>query len=148
MAGPRFPRYRSAYAIAVALAVTLGPVRSRASQPDPAAPGVTASMQCDRASEPGRVKCTIEARTDGKKTLSWADAEIVLLPELATALKGRIGPQDATSRDAVSAKWAFGLVARKAGQGEAVARVRAVVCEGTKCHPVIVPVRAAVVVGG
>ena len=114
---------------------------------------LTASMQCDRAAEPGRVKCSVEARATGGRSIAWADVAIVELPELASALKGRIGPSDATARDATSQKWAFGLVARKTGEGEARARVRAVVCEAapdagpSKCAPVTVDVRALVHVG-
>jgi hypothetical protein len=121
-------------------------------------------MQCDRASEPGRVRCTVEARIEGGRTLAWADVELVSLPEFASALKGRIGPQDALSRDATSTKWALGLVARRAGQGEARARVRVVACEparagaaaetdggappSPRCAPVMVVVKAQLSVGG
>lgn len=135
--------YSSVFALAVGLAAAVATPPVRADQ----SPRVTASMQCDRASEPGRVKCTIEARVEGG-TLSWADAELVLLPDFTTALKGRIGPQDATSRDAVSTKWALALVARKSGQGDAKARVRVVVCEGAKCNPITVEVRTSIIVGG
>lgn len=108
-------------------------------------------MQCDRAFEPGRVRCSIEARAEAGRSIAWADAVILSLPEFATALKGRIGREDATARDASHVKWAFGLVARRGGQGEARARVRVVACEGegaSRCAPVTVDVRANVVVGG
>lgn len=145
--------YRAALAAVAAGAASLlvgaapasaGPAERRAEN------GVSASMQCDRASEPGRVRCTVEAHVEGGRTLAWADVEIVALPDFATALKGRIGRDDATSRDATSAKWAFGLVAKKAGQGEVRARVRSVVCTPpgeSRCAPVISEVRAPVVVG-
>ncbi len=110
-------------------------------------PLLTATMTCDRAVEPGRVKCTLEARAAAGHTLAWADAAIVELPELATALKGRIGPADATAREAAMVRWAFGLVARRAGEGEAKARVRAVVCEGDRCVPVTVDVKGVIRVG-
>jgi hypothetical protein len=115
---------------------------------------LAASMSCERAAEPGRVKCFVEARATGGRSIAWADVAILELPEVASALKGRIGPVDATSRDASSQKWAFGLVARKNGEGEARARVRAVVCEqvtadasAPKCAPVAVEVRATIHVG-
>ena len=147
--------YRSAYAIALLGGIALGFV------PAPAAAGegdMQASMQCDRASEPGRVRCTVEARVPAGRTIAWADVEILSLPDFASALKGRIGPQDALSRDATTMKWALGLVARRAGQGEARARVRAVACDApppgaaggeppTRCVPVIVEVKAQVTVG-
>lgn len=123
---------------------------ARAEEP----PKLTASMQCDRAAEPGRVKCSVEAKATGGRSIAWADVAIVELPDLASALKGRIGPADATSRDTASQRWAFGLVARKTGEGEARARVRAVVCEpgatdagAPKCAPVTIDVRAVVHVG-
>lgn len=110
-----------------------------------------ASMQCERASEAGRVRCAVEVHATGRRTIAWADVEILALPEFASALKGRIGPQDALSRDAASTKWALGLVARRAGQGPARARVRVVACEpapaGPRCAPVTLEVTAQVVVG-
>ena len=152
--------YRSAYVIALAVAATFA---GEARAEGPAESDVKASMQCDRASEPGRVRCTVEARIEGGRTLAWADVELLSLPEFASALKGRIGPQDALSRDATSTKWALGLVARRSGQGEARARVRVVACEAARtgpaeadagalppprCVPVTVVVKAALVVGG
>ena len=150
--------YRSAYVIALVVAT------SDARADAPLESDVKASMQCDRASEPGRVRCTVEARIEGGRTLAWADVEILSLPDFASALKGRIGPGDALSRDATGTKWGLGLVARRSGQGEARARVRVVACEaprigpaeadaGTappppRCVPVTVIVKAQLVVGG
>ena len=150
--------YRSAYVVALVYAAT------DARGDGAVASDVKASMQCDRASEPGRVRCTVEARIEGGRTLAWADVEILSLPDFASALKGRIGPQDALSRDATGTKWALGLVARRSGQGEARARVRVVACEAVhigpieadagplppppRCAPVTVLVKAQLVVGG
>jgi len=152
--------YRSAYVIALGFAASL---TGEARADTPAESDLRASMQCDRASEPGRVRCTVEARIEGGRTLAWADVEILSLPDFASALKGRIASQDALSRDATSTKWALGLVARRAGQGEARARVRVVACEAARtgpaeadaaaappprCVPVTVVVKAPLVVGG
>jgi hypothetical protein len=139
-------------AVAVAALVALGAPPSRAEDaPSP----LRASMQCDRAIEPGRVRCAVEAHVDGAAhSIAWADVTIVSLPEFAAALKGRVGAADATSRDPSSHKWAFGLVAKKTGQGEARARVRAVVCDvvsaapPARCAPVVVEVHAVLAVGG
>ncbi len=146
---PRRPRL---FGLVAAPALALGgllagepPARADASGPPDER--IVASMACDRTSEPGRVRCTLEARPTGGRTIAWGDVEIVSLPDFATALKGRIGPQDATEHEPASYKWAFGLVAKRAGQGEARARVRVVACEGERCAPVVVEVRAAVVVG-
>ncbi len=150
------PRYRSAYILHLAAAalasISIEPARA-------AGPGevdVLASMQCDRANEPGRVRCTVEARAQGSRTISWADVEILSLPDFASALKGRIGPADALSRDAAEMKWALGLVAKRSGQGEVRARVRVVTCEvraatstsAPRCEPSIVQVKASLSVGG
>ncbi|MDB4942245.1 MAG: hypothetical protein JWP97_1779 [Labilithrix sp.] len=115
-------------------------------------------MQCERAAEPGRVRCTVEAHLAGGRALVWSDVEIVTVPDFAAALKGRIGPPEAFARDATSTRWALGLVAKRRGQGEVKARVRVVACDpaaaGTpateprsRCAPIVVEVRAAVTVG-
>jgi hypothetical protein len=137
--------YRSGYAFAFVL-VALSSTHARAEENAP----IEAKMQCERAAEPGRVRCSVEVRTTSPRTIAWADVAILQLPDFASALKGRIGPDDATARDANSVKWAFGLVARRAGQGEARVRVRVVACEGkeTKCAPVSTEVRAILNVGG
>jgi len=115
---------------------------------------LTTAMQCERATEPGRVKCSVEARVAGGRTIAWADVALIELPEFTAALKGRIGPSDATSKEPGSQRWAFGLVARRTGEGEAKARVRALVCEpkgagatAPKCQPVVVVTKAIVHVG-
>jgi len=134
--------HRSAYVIALCLIAA----DARAEEAAP----IDAKMQCERASEPGRVRCSVEVRTTSPRTIAWADVAILQLPEFASALKGRIGPEDATARDANSVKWAFGVVARRAGQGEARVRVRVVACEAndTKCAPQSTEVRAMLNVGG
>lgn len=162
------PDYRSAYVIGAVIGlVTIAAGTTSASDAQAQTTGegdVKASMQCDRASEPGRVRCTVETRIEGGRTLAWADVEILSLPEFASALKGRIGPQDAVARDATSAKWGLGLVAKRAGQGEVRARVRMVACEPprpgaggssgassappSRCAPVTVDVKAQVTVSG
>jgi hypothetical protein len=138
--------YRSAYAIAPALALALVASDVRAEESAP----IEAKMSCERAAEPGRVRCSVEVRTSAPRTIAWADVAILQLPDFASALKGRIGPDDATARDATSVKWAFGVVARRAGQGEARVRVRVVACEseGSKCAPQSTEVRAMLTVGG
>lgn len=114
---------------------------------------LAATMTCERAAQPGRVRCAAEVKVTGDRTLAWADVTLVELPENTSALKGRIGPADTTARDASHAAWAFGLVARKAGQGDARAKVRAVVCASAdggapSCTPRTVEITAKVVVGG
>src|SRR5579863_9894492 len=122
--------YRGARLVVAALGAALLAAASAPAGADE--PPVHASMQCERAAEPGRVKCSIEARVEpGPRapSIAWADVAIVELPDFAAALKGRLGREDATARDPSGWRWAFALVARRAGQGEAKARVRFVVCE-------------------
>jgi hypothetical protein len=137
-----------AVALAAVSGLVLVPRPSHAREDE--APAVHASMQCDRASEPGRVRCTIEAHASPGRTITWADAVIVSMPDFASPLKGRLGKEDATARDGALYRWAFGLVARRAGQGEARARVRVVTCaqdQPARCAPATVDVRALLSVG-
>lgn len=111
---------------------------------------LTASLQCDRAPEPGRVRCTVEARAapnESPRTLQWADVVLIELPDFTQALKGRLAPSDSIARDATSERWAFGLVAKKNGEGEAKVRIRAVVCDGDRCASVTIDAKATVKVG-
>jgi len=143
-------RYRSASACGCLIGVLSFADNAKA-EDSTAAPAAltTATMQCERAAEPGRVKCSIELHAAAGRTIAWADVAILELPEFASALKGRIGAADATIREPTTQKWAFGLVAKKTGQGEAKARVRSVVCEtGTaRCTSTTVEVKAVVQVG-
>ena len=69
--------YRSAYAIGLLGSAALF-VRPAAASGEVE---VQSSMQCDRAIEPGRVRCTVEARVAAGRTIAWADVEILMLPE-------------------------------------------------------------------
>lgn len=124
-----------------------------AAEPEPV---LRATMTCDRVAEPGRVRCSVEARTAPHRSLAWADVEVLEVPDFASPLKARIGHADATSQKDGQSTWAFALVARRVGQGEARVRVRAVTCERTadggtanaRCAPVTTEARAQVTVGG
>jgi len=63
------------------------------------------------------------------------------------ALRGRIGPDDATTRDAEVWRWAFALAARERGSGEVEAKARVIVCRNGVCEPRQAPLVARVVVG-
>jgi hypothetical protein len=148
--------YRSA-SVAAALSAVCFVIAPHAHAEDTPAPTpppaqVRATMACERAAEAGRVRCSAEVRTEGGRTIAWSDLTLLQLPDFVSALKGRVGQADATARDASSTKWAFGLVARRAGQGEARARIRVVVCEGgtgpQRCAPFTTEVRAMINVGG
>jgi hypothetical protein len=104
-------------------------------------------MACERVESPGRVRCEIEARVGPGESISWGDVVLVRTPPFVGALRGRIGPHDATVREAEVWRWALALVAREKGTGEVEARVRLVVCRGDKCAPRSVAVVTRVVAG-
>ena len=106
-----------------------------------------AEMRCERVDEPGRVRCDVEARVASGESISAGDVVIVRTPPFVTALRGRIGPHDATTRDAETWRWALALAARGPGRGEVEARVRLVVCRGATCGPREAPVVVRVEVG-
>ena len=115
---------------------------------DPDAGPLRASLTCDRADGPGRVRCEVEARVSPGESIAWGDVVILRAPPFSLTLRGRIGPHDATLRDPEVWRWAFALVARERGTGDVEARIRLVVCEGKTCTPREVPVTGRLVVGG
>lgn len=135
------------------LAACLVPQSARAEESRATQEVLSASMTCDRAIEPGRVRCTVEAHAEGQRVIPWADVTIATLPPNTVALKGRIGPADATLREPAHARWALGLVAKAALHGEARAKVRAVVCDAppasppVRCVPIVIEVHAILDVG-
>ena len=106
-----------------------------------------ATMTCEHVDAPGRVRCDVEARVAAGETITWGDVEIVKTPALASALRGRIGPHDATVREADVWRWALALVAHERGNGDVEARVRLVVCKAGACGPRQVDVVGRVLVG-
>jgi hypothetical protein len=114
-------------AVVSALAVLVGvPGASRAADPP------LDSMQCDRAGEPGRVRCSVETLASAGKTIEWAEVEIVSVPDFAIALRGRLGPLDAASKEPARWRFALALASKRTGRGEVVARVRVVECTDDK----------------
>jgi len=107
-----------------------------------------ASMTCERIAIPGRVRCEVSAHVEGGETISWGDVVLVQVPPFAEALRGRIGPGDATVKEPSTWRWALALVARGKGSGEVQGRVRLVVCHDKTCLPRELPVAGQVVVGG
>jgi hypothetical protein len=104
-------------------------------------------MTCERVESPGRVRCEVEARVGAGETITWGDVVIVKTPPFAAALRGRIGPHDATVHDPGVWRWALALVARDKGGGDVDARVRLVVCHDGRCAPSAVDVKGRVQVG-
>jgi hypothetical protein len=106
-----------------------------------------AVLSCDPVASPGRVRCAVDARVAAGEAIAWGDVVLTKAPPFVAALRGRIGPHDATARDATAWQWAFALVARAPGRGVVEGRVRLVVCRGESCGPREIPVAGEVVVG-
>jgi hypothetical protein len=136
-----------AFVLVGASAVATAAAVARADDAGPR-PAPAASMVCDRAPSPGRVRCEVEARVGAGESIAWGDVVILRTPAFVGALRGRIGPHDAITREAGVWRWALGLVARGTGTGDILGQVRLVVCKGESCLPREVPVTGSVVVGG
>jgi hypothetical protein len=104
-------------------------------------------MTCERVDAPGRVRCDVEAHVGPGESITWGDVVITKTPAFVGALRGRIGPHDATTHDAEVWRWALALVAREKGSGDVEASVRLVVCKGQVCTPRELPVTGRVSVG-
>ena len=113
-------------------------------QPD--AP-LRADMTCERIDAPGRIRCEVAARVTSPESIATGDIIIVRMPPFLMALRGRIGPDDATTRDSEVWRWAFALAARERGSGDVEAKARVIVCHGGVCEPRQAPLIARVVVG-
>jgi hypothetical protein len=136
---------RVSWFASVAAAVLCASVVARA---DVDAGSVHASLTCDRADGPGRVRCEVEARVDPGESIAWGDVILLQTPAFTLVLRGRIGPHDATVQEPDVWRWAFALAARNKGAGDIDARIRLVVCQGKTCAPLEVPVSGKIVVGG
>jgi hypothetical protein len=131
--------------VMLAVAAFLGAGGSARGQEDAGAP--RAAMTCDRVETPGRVRCEVEARVGADQSITWGDVVLTKTPAFVGALRGRIGPHDATAHEPGVWRWALALVARDKGTGDVEGRVRLVVCHEGKCLPREVPVVGHVVVG-
>jgi hypothetical protein len=138
---------RTAAGLAGAVALTC--TRPTQAQDDAAAPAAppAVTMTCDRADAPGRVLCGVEARVGPEESIAWGDVVLVDTPPFVAALRGRIGPDDATAREAHYWRWALALAIRRRGSGSVDARVRLVVCRADRCAPRVLPVKGVVVAG-
>ncbi|HTQ46290.1 MAG TPA: hypothetical protein VMI75_26220 [Polyangiaceae bacterium] len=131
---------------ALAAALVSSAAGSLARADDAGAPP-PAKMTCEHADGPGRVRCDVEARVGAGESISWGDVVIVKTPPFVSALRGRIGLQDATTHEPDVWRWALALVAHDKGTGDVEARVRLVVCKGATCFPRELPVTGHVTVG-
>jgi hypothetical protein len=114
-------------------AATLG-ASARASGEDDA--GVAAAtLTCQPAAAPGRVRCDVEARVAAGETIAWGEVVLLRVAPFASALRGRIGPHAATVREPRVWLWPLAVVAREKGRGTVEGRVRLVVCREGTCAP-------------
>jgi hypothetical protein len=105
-----------------------------------------ATLTCEHVQTAGRVRCVVDARVVEGESISWGDVILVVVPPFLRALRGRIGPHDATAQEALHWRWELALVARAAGRGVVEGRVRLVVCHGATCLPREVPIAGTVLV--
>jgi DsbC/DsbD-like thiol-disulfide interchange protein len=145
MAGARV-RLQSGARYAVILVCLCGEGRAKAATATSRSPP-DATLACEPARAPGRVRCSVEARVAPGESIAWGDVVLTAMPPFATALRGRIGPHDATVRSDVGWRWEFAVAARAKGRGRLEGRVRLVVCQAKACLPVQADVSGELVVG-
>lgn len=116
---------------------------------DAAAPAALppAELSCEPAAKPGRVRCEARVYAAEGESIAWGDVVLLAAPSFLSALRGRIGPHDATIRSPTTWRWEFALVARANGGGDVVGRARLVVCREKACLPRELPLVGRVVVG-
>ena len=108
----------------------------------------SATVTCIRATDPGRVRCEVEARAAKGTTIRTADLVVTRVPPFAAALRGRLGPPDASAREDAAWRWAIAFAAKSRGEGELAVRVRVVACTAPDvCAPYEIDARAPLVVG-
>jgi len=134
-------------AAAAALGAAFVALSAQAARADPDAGPPRVAMTCDHVDGPGRVRCDVEARVTPSESIAWGDVVILRTPSFAGALRGRVGPHEATVREPEVWRWALALAARTKGTGDVDARVRLVVCRGKACTPTEVDVVGHVVAG-
>jgi len=119
------------------------------SAPVSAAAPLSASLTCERRSEPGRVLCALRLTAAADHEIEWADALIVSAPSFAPPLRSRVAGRLA-GRSA-TAEIPLALVATSSGDGTLRVRGRALVC-GTgaaraRCVPAESQAELSVIVG-
>ncbi len=108
---------------------------------------VDVALRCPASQGTGRVRCTIDAVAQSGRAISWADVVVVSTPPFATALRGRLAPEDAIDQTRDRWRWEFALAARTRGRGDVTVRVRAIVCVQNACNPWHRDVTTPLVVG-
>jgi hypothetical protein len=125
------------------------PTRAQAPAETTAAPELTATLGCEPAPGPGRVRCALSAGVGAEHRLGWIDALVVEAPEFARPLRARIPYRGSLKEPRV--ELLLGLVASGVGRGRLAVRVRALVCPRAsasgRCRPVTRDTAYELVVG-
>jgi hypothetical protein len=108
--------------------------------------GITATVSCDAAEGPGKVRCRVTTTATGGK-IRWGDVMVLSAPDFAPALRTRLGPADATRHADDGAEFALALLARSAGVGKLRVVARGVICGRRGCLTVTTEATADVRVG-
>src|ERR1700683_4123812 len=90
---------RKAGFAAVFVLAALAPRAGSADLGEEDAGGAHATLTCERAATAGRVRCEVEARVGPGESIAWGDVVLLSMPPFASALRGRIGPHDASVRE-------------------------------------------------
>ena len=144
----RTPRGVPLRALLFPCLLVLGAGIGSGGEPLARAAGPEDSMQCDRAGEPGRVRCSVEVRATEGLGISWVQVEIVGVPEFVVPLRGRLGPSEAASKEPSRWRFPLALASRRLGRGEVTARIRTVECNADKrCVTREAQVKTEMVVG-
>jgi|GEM_PF-2837233 len=107
--------------------------------------GVQATLACERAPAPGRVRCEVEIRASSG-TLAWGDVIVTSAAPSLTPLRARIGAPEATMSTASLWRFTLAVAAKQRGTARLEAKVRLVHCQGDRCEPRTFPIQADVVI--
>jgi hypothetical protein len=101
-------------------------------------PPLEASLSCESARAPGRVRCTLRISAAGGPRLDWADALVLETPAFARALLARVAARDVQAGQG-TVKVPLALVLEGPGRGVVRVRARAVLCRADagreRCFP-------------
>jgi hypothetical protein len=126
-------------------AAIAGPASAAGAEGDAGA--TSATIVCPSVAAPGRVRCDVEVHVPEGETIAWGDVVLVRVAPFASALRGRIGPHDASVREPRVWQWPFAVVAREKGKGIVEGRVRLVVCRAGVCATRTIEVSGGIDVG-
>jgi hypothetical protein len=99
--------------------------------------GALVATVCETVAGQGRVRCNADIRSvDDAVVVAWADLQVVALPGFLRPLKARLGGYDAPIKTERLWNIGFAFIANERGDGDALVRVRAILCQEGRCQPV------------